>query len=534
MTWPDAVPFDPAMGTASAAIEALLEGPGSAGPVVLLAVGPAAQQSGWAAQCAMALADGFAARGESVLLADLSLHRPELHELLGVENEEGLSDVFLFGASLQHIMRAIPGKAFRLIPASQFTPDAYDIVTHARWGSVFEELAADQSKLLVYMPVDVSGAPEYSDRVGHTIVLAEDDEVEDVHARLSADAEVIGVLVPPPATSAVAEVVPEPEPRIEPPVEPEPLASPASTSTRSSDAEFEKIRIPKDSAREALIADLRSRQRAALMAPPPQMAPLPTEEAVAASRGRAPQRADGSPPPIFRIPAAYPDQKKPRRWFSWVLVLVLLLSIAAGVWYYRDYATQWISRGGAQARREVSAPPSAPPRLRETTETVGTALPYSVAIASYQVLNLAQERITELSKAEEDTPFFIGPIVVQGTLFYRVMAGPVTDSAAAAALRDTLIQKRIKTISLAGDIVSAPYAFLLGEYASRGEADARRADAMTKGIPSYIVDVRTTDGALHHKVYAGAYTGPGDAEFMRPMLEAAGFPANLVERTGST
>lgn len=530
MTWPDAVQFDPQQGTASPAIESLLEGPGSAGPVVLLAVGPSAQRDGWAAHTAVAVAEAFAQRGESVLLADLSLDRPELHELLGVENEEGLSDVFLFGASLQHIMRTIPGKSFRLIPASQFTPDVRDVLTHARWGSVFEELALLQSKLLVYMPVDADGAEEFSDRVGHTFVLADARELDDVKRKLSVDADVIGVLVPLSGkgnanASDIGNEGPEPD---------SVTLTATAPVTRSSDEAFEKVRIPKDSAREALIADLRARQRAALMAPPPPMTPLPTEEAVATTRIRA-VRAGETPPQIFRIPAQHPGVPKQRQWFSWLL-LVLIVSLFAGAWHYRSLAAPWLARLGLRAPTPTATPQVVAPRSNAPAPApvaVGEPLRYSVAIASYQVLNLAEERVNELGRDEEDIPFYVGPIVVDGTLFYRVMAGPVRDSAAAAVLRDTLIAKRIKTISLGGDLVAAPYAFLLGEFDSRGRAQEQREAAKTKGIPSYVVEVKVDDGSTHYKLYAGAYTGPGEAEFMRPILKAAGLPDNLVERTGS-
>ena len=40
-------------------------------------------------------------------------------------------------------------------------------------------------------------------------------------------------------------------------------------------------------------------------------------------------------------------------------------------------------------------------------------------------------------------------------------------------------------------------------------------------------------GIAQYRVYAGAYTGPGDAEFLREILEAASLPDSLVERTGS-
>src|SRR5688500_18504707 len=85
-------------------------------PVMLLAVGHLAQRAGWAARAAISIAEEFAGRGDRTVLVDLSLDRPELHELLGLDSTEGLTDVFLFGASREHVTRMLPAHAFELIP----------------------------------------------------------------------------------------------------------------------------------------------------------------------------------------------------------------------------------------------------------------------------------------------------------------------------------------------------------------------------------------------------------------------------------
>ena len=100
--WPDAVSLDPDE-RASPAIDELLRSLSST-PVLLLAVGAVAQRGGWAANATLALADSLAASGERVVVADLSLDRPELHERLGVDNTEGLTDVFLFGAAVRAVV----------------------------------------------------------------------------------------------------------------------------------------------------------------------------------------------------------------------------------------------------------------------------------------------------------------------------------------------------------------------------------------------------------------------------------------------
>ena len=158
---------------------------------------------------------------------------------------------------------------------------------------------------------------------------------------------------------------------------------------------------------------------------------------------------------------------------------------------------------------------------------------FSVAMAVYSVLEQAQARVEQLTREAPTMNFYIAPTVLQGSIFYRVLAGPLPDSASAAAVRDTLIARRIKTFTSSSDVLDTPYAFLLGSFATSAEADTRAAEARTKGIPTYVVPVSEAGRPAQYKVYAGAYTGPGDAEFLREILERASLPDTLVERTGS-
>ena len=491
-------------------IASLLEHPSAAGPVILLAVGPQAQKSGAAAETAIALADAFAARGEDVVLADLSLKEPELHTRLGLSNDEGLSDVFLFGASLPHVTLTPAGHSFKLIPASQFTPDSREVLEHGWWSHVFEEMAQKKAKLLAYLPIQTDGADSFSDRVGTTIILADNETDEETTlALLSPDAEVLN---PRP--------LPEPEP------EPVPPPAPASPPARDDEA-FEKIRLPKDGARETLIADLRRRQRDALMAPPPAMTPLPYE-------GGAPTSSRTAPPPDVRpLFAMEPvaEQPKSRAWVYVVLIGLLIIGVGVAANFY------WRAKHAAPDRPTAAAPDrpsSARPPMPAQPLAAGQPLPWSVAIASYQSMSQAQERLDQLHAVENTIDFYMGPMLVDGTMNYRVMAGPVGDSAAAASLQDTLIARRIKTGSTGRDVVNTPYAFLLGDFGNRNDAEVTMHAAENKGIPGYIIEAVAQDGSTQYKLYAGAYAGPGDAEFLRSRLKQAGFPDNLVERTGSS
>lgn len=491
----------------------LLESPSSSEPTVLLAVGPQAQRTGQSAKEAIELCQAFADRGETVVLADLSLQNPELHKVLGIDNEEGLSDVFLFGASLQHVMRGAPSYAFKLIPASQFTPDSREILEHSWWGHVFEELAQEQTKLVVYLPVNEDGAESLSDRIGTTIILATDNDEFLVKSKLGEDADVLNPQPAPPPPAAV-----EPQEK--------PAPAPAPAPARDDEA-FEKIRIPKDGARDQLIADLRRRQREALMAPPPALQPLPYEGGAPVSERKAPAPDIRPVEPIFSMAKAEPAPRS-HKWVVWALAGVLVLAGAAAAILWQRAKSPAPQAAQSPNRRIAAAPQPAAPA------PAGKPLPWSVAIAAYNSIGQAQERVDQLHAVESTIGFYLGPTVVDGNMKYRVMAGPVADSAGAVALRDTLIARRIKTGSTGWDVVSTKYAFLLGDFGNRNDAEVTMRAADNKGIPSYIIEAVAQDGSTQYKLYAGAYAGPGDAEFMRARLKQAGFPDNLVERTGSS
>lgn len=531
--WPDAVSLDVSSGIASPVLDDLVRSTASI-PVLLLAVGPLAQRGGWAADACINLAEAFASRGQRVVVADLSLDGPELHDRLGTDNTEGLTDVFLFGASLEHVTRMLPAHSFELIPAAPFTPDTEEILTHRRWSVVFEEMAAGKARLLLYLPTTVAGTGALSDRVGHTIVLADRWEASAVIAELSVDADVMAYLSPP---ETPVDDVAIPAAEADEPTEPE-HAAPAP---RMADGDFDKIRLPKSSAREALIADLRARQRAALQAPAPAMAPLPVEVDIPRERAPAPVRGAAFPPAKASINepgfASTVREKPRRRVLLPALVVVLLVSIAATFWHvWRGGSIAGFDRirerPSAQAPRRPTAQTPAPAPA-EPPMPAGRPLPYSVAIAGYQLMDQAQERVDQLRREQPSMQFFTAPTVVQGRLYYRVLAGPLPDSATAAAVRDTLMARRIKTMALASDLLVAPYAFLIGTFPRRSEAQAKAAEAAGRQIPTYVVPIADASGTTLYRVYAGAFSGQGDAEFLRDLLKSASLPDSLVERTGS-
>jgi hypothetical protein len=210
------------------------------------------------------------------------------------------------------------------------------------------------------------------------------------------------------------------------------------------------------------------------------------------------------------------------------VVVLIVLSVLAGLWYF--------GRGILAGRRastdaqDTVAPVR--PAVGLTGEPAGERLPYSVAIEAHQDLPTAVRRVESLSRAEPASGFYIAPILVDSALYYRIMAGPVRDSATAASVMASLISKGHKTGGSEWDIRATPYAFLLGEYELREQADQRMAQLSQLDIPSYVIEVPYTNGPPRYFLYSGAYSGAAEADVMRQLLRSAGLADTLVERTG--
>jgi hypothetical protein len=81
-----------------------------------------------------------AGRNESAgfLLADLALVRPGLHDVVGVENGEGMTDAFLFGSSVLRVARPIRDRGFLFVPAGTATARPEAVATSPRWSAVVD------------------------------------------------------------------------------------------------------------------------------------------------------------------------------------------------------------------------------------------------------------------------------------------------------------------------------------------------------------------------------------------------------------
>jgi hypothetical protein len=334
-----------------------------------------------------------------------------------------------------------------------------------------------------------------------------------------------------------------------------PAATPADAAgeervgSRLTDDEFERIRVPKEGERAALIAELRDRQRAARLAGEPGGEPGP----------EVPLRAtdEGEPRPIHAVPSgaglvareveteSRPDEvgletlTPPRRAVSaqprgryrhalvWTAVVVLLISLLAGAWHFLSGR---LPRQGAVAGTSDSA---AVPADASEPRLAADALPYVVAIEAHRDLALAIGRIVDLAEIEPDIPFHIEPVERDGVVYYHVMGGPVRDSAVALVLRDTLIARGHKTGRTPTDVRATPLAFFVGDYATQADAD-EQADVLRRlDIPGYVLPASAADGEPVYRLYVGGFGGEAEAGAVGQMLRAAGIRDTLVTRTGA-
>lgn len=194
--WPTAVAFDPGADDLPASLETLAALPPQKLRSLLLVAGPEALASGWAARTAVAVAAGLTARGRRVVLLDLCLSAPELHEALGVENLEGVADAFLFGVPVKRLARHVTGRPFAFIPAGAYVPDPAEILTHPRWDHVLRELANTGALPLALVPAGAAGLEELARRFGAAAIFGAPGEAEAVMTGLPAGCAVLATLRP--------------------------------------------------------------------------------------------------------------------------------------------------------------------------------------------------------------------------------------------------------------------------------------------------------------------------------------------------
>lgn len=451
------------------------------GAVVLLLVGEVDRW--WAAETAIELSSAWAKDGRRVVLADLFLENPVVHEVAGAENLEGMVDVFLYGASISRSARPVRGRTFYLIPAGTYTTQAAAIYEHSRWPKLVAGFRDADASLLLFVPADAPELAALAPWVSQVMLLGAPHDRAVLAPFLEAGAELLGLVEPPRA----------------------PVFLPFAATPA-----------------------------AALDAPPP---PAPTGSAVAgvSASDAAPDVELHLPPPPVRTPKRGPQLLNLAVYV--LLPLFLLAAVAYVVGSVRPELLPRWARSAAPVASESAV--VTPPRViapLPTPRREGEPLNYSVGVISFPSFAGAQRKLASLRARRDGVLYFISPEEIQGILYYKVLAGALPDSAAARGLKERLVAAKVITSEDAADdgalIQPTPYAFGLAERPTEIAATAIADSLGVRGIPAYGMAVPYSDGSRRWQVYGGAYADSIAAEGMRKLLASARVTPDLVPRVG--
>lgn len=438
------------------------------GTVVLLLVGDVDRW--WAAETAVELSSTWARNGRRIVLADLFLENPILHEVAGAENMDGIVDVFLYGASISRSARPVGGRGFYLIPAGTYTSEHDVIFRHSRWPKLVAGFRDADASLLLFAPADAPELAALAPWVSQVVLLGAPRESAVLGPLLAAGAEVRGLLEP---TRAPAF----------PPLDALTLPAAAHAEADASRAETAlhlpppPVRTPREPPRllnlflfVLLAVVILGAGAYVILSLHPELLPSgarPTSP-VAGEQARV------TPP---RVIAPIPPARRQGE----------TLTYSVGVISFRSFS-------GAQ-RRLTS--------LRDRKDGVLYFIsPEEIqGILYYKVLAGALPDSTAARQLKER--------LVKAKLI------SAEDAADAGAL-----------------IQPTPYAFDLGERATDSAATAAADSFAVRNVPAYELAVPFSDGSRRWQLYGGAYADSATAEGMRKLLTTAGVTPKLVPRVG--
>jgi cell division septation protein DedD len=453
------------------------------GRLVAVVATARAQEDGWAIDATVDIVKAWSESGRRVVLADTVLAGPTLHECLQTENGEGVTDTVLFGSSIRRVAKSTHEGAFFIITAGTATADPGAVLASERWKRLSRGFVEADVTLVTYIGAESEGKAAILKMASDVILLA--GPTEDAWSALNGtSAPILAVTGPAPtAPSAVP-------PLEELPGALAPLEEVADGSAGDAEGSDDQHGGPPLN-----LSDSR----------------LPVAEAtiVGATRaGDAPVAARGSRRSVFLV-----------------LTIVLLGIVGAESFGWIDIP--WISPEATPTPPEQNPTPVEPAVLRAVTTTT---LGYSVTIGSFREPDVAATRAAAISGAE-GIFFAVAPLMVDGTVFHRVLVGPAVDAASADALADRIAAETGADRS--GWLVrETALAFLLGEMADVESATARVDELQGLDIPAYVLAIDYSDGSTAYRVYAGAYSDEREASYLLTHLESRGVDATLSARLG--
>jgi hypothetical protein len=457
--------------TAPQLTDALIERevPGIVAGAAVVALVPATQLKGWAAEMAWRVARAAAAGGRRTALVDGFVDAPTLHTVAGAGNDEGIVDAFEYGASLNRIVQQQPEASLFFIPAGTYNSDPHQVMTNPRWRRLSAGFRHEEALLLLYVAAEHLG--NLAAEPDGMIVLAPQG-LDLAVADAPAVAAAVGHGLPLLAVVADEEV----------------LAAPAGMP-----ADFETAQTVES--------------------------PRPT----AASAKPALRRRGGSAPMQMLVDG----QPTGGRWKAVLLGAVILVAFAALALVMfrpeslRSFLPVAPSPDSLAATHLDSArlPAPAPPPVE--------SLPYAVQVAATRTLPAAF--VIADSLEADAVPAVVAPIrLAQRGAFFRVYAGPyATQARADSTLR--ILRARGFLAAGAGTVDSVPLSVALSRGLAPEAARSERARLRAAGVPVFLL--RQADGSL--RLFAGAYGAATQALLLQDLLTPTGSAGDLVPRVGS-
>ncbi len=477
-------PFDPGSGDLPeiAAPGALLSGAG--GGVVTLIVAPDVIQSSWSPAAAVAVARAWSDQGHRVVLFDLSLTNPVLHDALGLPNAVGIVDLVLRGASIPAVAQQAGSAGFQFVAVGTPVDDPTEVTLTEGWSTFVDEVGHAQATVLFYVPADLPGVDALVARSSATLLLAGDPTEAEWVAQSFALDEVSGL---------VAERGEAPSPAAEPP---------DTSEADSNELAFLAATPGGDGEREAEATVVHE--------------PVEKFEPEARREAQREAQPEAQPEPDTRV-APEPLEEPEPRVIPWRPAAVgTMVGVGALVLWKMMFAPD-----------DALSPPVPVETPQTTTTSEASSEPsepdpqqaYSLTLAAYGSGDAAGRQAQGLAQRRPDLLFIVAPVRVADRVYHRVLVGPAADSLGAERLRASLAE------TLGGDGASwivrpTPLAFDFGEFDSTQAAAERVAEIGSAGIGAYYFEV-SRSAAPMFRVYAGAYESPAEAEVMRGALDAA-------------
>lgn len=533
--------FDPSSGVLPDALTPeLFVGKGE-GTVTLLIATPLAEEGGWAPSAAVEIARSWGDAGHRIFLADLSLLRPVLHEILQDEVGQGMGDVLKGDATLDKVVHLAKAGSFLFAGAGEGVEDAEAALSSEGWTEVLGGLAEAEASAILYAPSDIPGIEALLVHATHVVALTgageslrsmpaavasrvevslqpsfEGLDFENIGIFSDEGAEVSGVDLQ--GTGDFVDLVLE-----------------DSTGALFGEPQFSDLHDlpgedPPDTEAEASIdevGDLVDADGAAPESLSEEAVPSEEEAGVSLEVDDVP-----SPRPALEIvgdgvvgtPAAS-DGVAARHGRS--LAVIGTIAIALATWA--------VLRGGespALVEPEPVAEVSPEPALPLPPTPGGPVAAYSWAIGSFSDPGTARRLAASLADQVGGVQFIVVPIEVNGTLFYRLLADPAEDVVAAQGLRDALASALSSLDPDAWVLRETPQGFVFGDFPTLAEAAESIAALQALEVDGYALELELGSGHMY-RVYAGAFADAQQARALAGIIEAAGLGAvQLQPRLG--